>query len=87
MMSLCSTNWREWAACRFEDPELFFPVGEGGLSRRQTEQARAVCLRCPVMRVCGAWAVRHGENDGVWGAMTAGERRSLRQGRSPGRGA
>ncbi|MFI7504049.1 WhiB family transcriptional regulator [Streptomyces sp. NPDC049687] len=83
MTSFLSTNWREAAACRFEDPELFFPLGEDGPSLRQIEQARAVCHRCPVMRACGAWALRHGESDGVWGAMTAGERRSLRLDRLP----
>ncbi|MFF1546355.1 WhiB family transcriptional regulator [Streptomyces sp. NPDC058291] len=71
-------NWRDLAACRFEDPELFFPIGEDGPSRLQIEQARAVCNRCPVMTACGSWALHSGEYDGVWGAMTAGERRALR---------
>jgi WhiB family redox-sensing transcriptional regulator len=79
-------NWRETAACRSEDPELFFPIGDEGLSQRQIEQARSVCHRCPVMRACGSWAVRHGEKYGVWGAMTAGERRSLRLGHGAGSG-
>ncbi|MEU1041873.1 WhiB family transcriptional regulator [Streptomyces sp. NPDC005551] len=72
-------NWRELAACRSEDPELFFPVGEDGLSRQQIERARAVCHRCPVVRACGAWALRNGERDGVWGAMTVEERRRRRR--------
>ncbi|MET7685116.1 WhiB family transcriptional regulator [Streptomyces sp. NPDC005423] len=79
-------NWRSAAACRSEDPELFFPLGEDGLSRRQIEEARAVCRRCPVMGACGAWAVRNGERDGVWGGMTAAERRTLRRGRVTGSG-
>ncbi|MEU1514582.1 WhiB family transcriptional regulator [Streptomyces sp. NPDC005811] len=83
MNSFPSLNWREAAACRSEDPELFFPIGEDGPSRRQIEQARAVCRSCPVMRACGTWAVRHGERHGVWGAMTAGERRGLRPSRPP----
>ncbi|GAA1013526.1 transcription factor WhiB [Streptomyces sp. F-3] len=70
------TNWRERGACRFEDPELFFPVGEGGLSLLQIEQARAVCRRCPVLHECRAWALRNREYDGVWGGMTAQERRA-----------
>ncbi|MFI1292596.1 WhiB family transcriptional regulator [Streptomyces sp. NPDC020792] len=49
-------NWRERGNCRFEDPELFFPLGESGPSTRQLEQARAVCHRCPVLRGCRAWA-------------------------------
>ncbi|GHE84926.1 transcriptional regulator WhiB [Streptomyces spiralis] len=75
-------NWREHGACRFEDPELFFPLGDGVLSLRQTEQARAVCRRCPVLRECLAFALRNSEYDGVWGGMTAGERRARVRGRS-----
>ncbi|GAB1331300.1 WhiB family transcriptional regulator [Streptomyces sennicomposti] len=69
-------NWRERGACRSEDPELFFPLGEGALSLRQIEQARAVCRRCPVLRECREFALRHREYDGVWGGMTARERRA-----------
>ncbi len=70
-------NWREHGACRFEDPELFFPLGESGLSLRQIEQARAVCHRCPVLHECRSWALRNREYDGVWGGMTARERRAV----------
>lgn len=70
-------NWRERGACRFEDPELFFPPGESGLSLLQTERARAVCHRCPVLLECRAWALRNREYDGVWGGMTARERRAV----------
>lgn len=70
-------NWRESAACRTEDPELFFPLGEDGLSRGQIERARAVCHRCPVIHACASWALLNAEYDGVWGGMTAAERRSL----------
>ncbi|MDF3302900.1 WhiB family transcriptional regulator [Streptomyces tropicalis] len=70
-------NWRDHGACRFEDPELFFPLGENGLSLRQIDRARAVCHRCPVLRECRAWALRNSEYDGVWGGMTAGERRAV----------
>jgi WhiB family redox-sensing transcriptional regulator len=78
VMNFPRGHWRERAACRSEDPELFFPLGEVGLSRTQIERARAVCHRCPVMTACGSWALRNGESDGVWGGMTAAERRALR---------
>ncbi|MFG2307274.1 WhiB family transcriptional regulator [Streptomyces sp. NPDC048566] len=71
-------DWRDAAACRTEDPELFFPLGDDGLSRRQIDQARAVCHRCPVLNACASWAVVNAEYDGVWGGMTAAERRVLR---------
>jgi WhiB family redox-sensing transcriptional regulator len=71
-------DWRESAACRTEDPELFFPLGEEGPSRRQIERARAVCRRCPVVPACTDWALLNTERDGVWGGTTAAERRTLR---------
>ena len=42
--------WMPKGACRSEDPGLFFPVSEIGLSLRQVERARTVCRRCPVPR-------------------------------------
>ncbi|MFG2357328.1 WhiB family transcriptional regulator [Streptomyces sp. NPDC048521] len=70
-------NWRTWAACRSEDPELFFPISEDGASRLQIEQARRICRRCPVQLECRTWALRNREYEGVWGGLTAMQRRAL----------
>lgn len=48
---------RDWviaAACRDEDPELFFPTAEPGTTayQQQTLAAIAVCKRCPVIDQC-----------------------------------
>jgi len=40
------SDWRHVAACRDEDPELFFPIGTSGPALLQVEQAKAVCRRC-----------------------------------------
>jgi WhiB family redox-sensing transcriptional regulator len=72
-------DWRHDAACRDEDPELFFPVSTVGPGARQTAQARAVCHRCPVADDCLAFALANGLNHGMFGGMTADERRELRQ--------
>ena len=42
-------DWRHRAACRDEDPELFFPIGNTGPALLQIEEARAVCRRCEVV--------------------------------------
>jgi len=39
-------DWRHRAACRDEDPELFFPVGNSGPALLQISEAKAVCRRC-----------------------------------------
>lgn len=72
-------HWRDLAACRDEDPELFFPVGTAGPAREQIEHARAVCRRCSVIDTCLRWAVTAGQDDGIWGGLTAEERRTLRR--------
>jgi hypothetical protein len=50
--------WRAKAACLDEDPELFFPSGTTGAALEQTQQAKAVCQRCPVRAQCLEWAIK-----------------------------
>lgn len=40
------------AACRDEDPDLFFPIGTTGPALRQTEVAKQICHRCLVTESC-----------------------------------
>lgn len=72
-------DWRDRAACRDEDPELFFPIGTTGPAERQSELAKRVCRRCPVVDPCLQFALRTGQNYGVWGGTTPEERRALRR--------
>jgi WhiB family redox-sensing transcriptional regulator len=72
-------DWRHRAACRDEDPELFFPIGNTGPALLQIEEARAVCRRCEVVDSCLAWALESGQDAGVWGGMSEVERRALKR--------
>ncbi|MEU5091763.1 WhiB family transcriptional regulator [Streptomyces sp. NPDC021356] len=78
-------NWREHAACRHEDPDLFFPIGTTGPALVQTEQAKAVCHRCPVREQCLEWALETEQTLGVWGGTSENERRGLRRRRTAAR--
>jgi len=69
-------DWRHRAACRDEDPELFFPVGTGPAALLQISEAKAVCRRCPVASACLTWAIQSGIDHGVFGAMSEHERRA-----------
>lgn len=72
-------EWRTRAACRAEDPELFFPLGSAGPeSERQSRQAKEVCARCMVRFDCLEFAVVNGETEGIWGGMTPAERLRIR---------
>ena len=70
-------DWRQHAACRGDDTDLFFPTGSSGPALLQAEQAKAVCRRCPVVDECLTWALDHGVEFGIWGGMSEGERRSI----------
>jgi WhiB family redox-sensing transcriptional regulator len=71
-------NWREDAACREADPDLFFPIGTTGKALRQIDEAKRICRRCPALVPCLGWALENGVADGVWGSTTGDERRALR---------
>jgi WhiB family redox-sensing transcriptional regulator len=72
-------DWRHHAACRDEDPELFFPIGSTGPALDQIEEAKQVCKRCPALEPCLAWALESGQDAGVWGGLSEDERRALKR--------
>jgi WhiB family transcriptional regulator, redox-sensing transcriptional regulator len=74
-----TTDWRHHAICRYEDPELFFPVGTGGPALLQIAEARTVCRRCPAVSDCLTWALESGQDAGIWGGMSEDERRALKR--------
>ncbi len=71
-------DWRMQAACLTEDPETWFPVGDGPSAQQQAEEAKAVCRHCPVQQACLQWAMDHNQQDGIWGGLTDRERYNLR---------
>ena len=65
-------SWRNRAACRGVDPDIFFPVSE-----EDAFQAKAICAECPVREACLEYALATRERDGVWGGATERERRRM----------
>ena len=72
-------RWREQAACRHRDPNLFFPAGNTGAAIDQIEAAKAVCGSCPVAESCLRFALVTNQDDGIWGGRDEEERRRLRR--------
>ena len=70
-------DWRERAACRDTDPDLFFPVGSTGPAVEQIMAAKAVCATCeardelPRVRSGDQPGVRHLGRDHRGGAPEA----------------
>jgi WhiB family redox-sensing transcriptional regulator len=66
-------SWMDDAACRGMYGLFFTERGES------TNQAKAVCARCPVREQCGDYGM--GEKFGIWGGLSERERRRIRSGR------
>ena len=62
-------------ACMGADPELFFSENIAEIN-----QAREICVSCPLLAKCLDYAT-FAEEYGVWGGTTAGERKFLRAGK------
>jgi len=75
-------DWRHKAACRDEEPELFFPIGNTGPALQQIDEAKRVCQACDVTEACLNWAIESGQDAGVWGGLSEDERRSLKRRRA-----
>jgi len=82
-----ATWWRESAACRRADPELFFPISSVGRGAADAQQAKSVCARCPVQPQCLAFALATGQEFGIWGGYDERELRLLQRERREGRAA
>ncbi|MFD9629919.1 WhiB family transcriptional regulator [Streptomyces violascens] len=62
------------AACREIDPELFFASEQYAVGL-----AKQICGGCPVRGLCLTRALDNREQFGIFGGLTADERRNLRR--------
>ncbi|MFG2223779.1 WhiB family transcriptional regulator [Streptomyces sp. NPDC050161] len=69
--------WHSEAVCRRDEAGLFFAPSKEPTAARlaREEAAKRVCARCPVMIECREHALLQPEPYGVWGGLTAAERR------------
>jgi WhiB family transcriptional regulator, redox-sensing transcriptional regulator len=72
-------EWRLRGSCRGVPAEVFYPPdNERGPARQhREEQAKTICVSCPVRRVCRRYALEAREPYGVWGATTPREREQI----------
>lgn len=67
-------RWREDAACRGKETNVFFPATD-----EEAGPAKAICATCPVREECLEFALLTRQEDGIWGGTTETERRRLRR--------
>jgi WhiB family redox-sensing transcriptional regulator len=68
--------WHRAAACRShaDEARLWFPEARLFAS---AAAAKKICAGCPVRLKCLSYALENDIASGVWGGLTAGERRRL----------
>ncbi len=67
-------HWREQAACIGYPSGMFFPTDSDDLP----VACERLCERCPVRKECLDHGLAH-EPEGIWGGMTANQRRRMRK--------
>lgn len=65
-------SWRDRAACRGIDPQVFYPPTD-----EEAEVAKEICDGCPVRHPCLEHALASREREGIWGGATERERRRI----------
>ena len=68
--------WRTQAACIGRSASLWFPEGGAGNGIAAQEAVR-ICHTCPVSIQCAEHALVQPEHYGIWGGITAEERKNL----------
>ena len=74
-LDLNHLRWMSKAACVGKG-HLFFD----DLKKTQVAKAKKICASCPVLQECRTHAIEN-EEFGVWGGLTANQRRLVRLGR------
>lgn len=69
-------DWARYAACSEVDGDLFYP-DDAGAYPASVAAAVSVCQRCAVIDACLEYALVSDERFGIWGGLTAHQRRRL----------
>lgn len=68
-------SWQADGVCRQVGYEPFFRDGKGG--QNAYDQARKICVQCPVVSQCLEYALSTHQQWGCWGGTSPRERRAL----------
>lgn len=69
--------WRDKALCKDSNPKVWFPAEVGQSANARL--AKLICGQCEVTESCLTYALEHDERWGIWGGLSANERRAIRR--------
>ena len=68
-------EWSAFARCKGLPPEWFY---DDSYKNGNNPKAMQICMECPVKNECAEWGMKY-EDHGVWGGMTAAQRKTRRR--------
>ena len=72
-------DWRDRAACRDTDPDLFSPSAVRARRSSRSSRPRRFAPHCDARTSCLEFALATNQESGIWGGTTEEERRKLRK--------
>jgi hypothetical protein len=71
VLDITPAPWMASASCAQADPDLWYPDRHDAV---EVADAVRICHACPVRQECLDHAIAAGEDHGVWGGLTPGQR-------------
>ena len=78
MEAVAFLHWESATPCQSRRV-LFEQLGTDYPTGRQIADGRAACAACPVLAECRTHSLARNEQWGMWGGLTAQERRDMRR--------
>lgn len=72
-------NWRDNAACRGDDTELYVPKPKEERGNKAVRYDRSVCENCPVLKDCLDYTLANNPPVGLWAGTLPKERDLMRK--------
>jgi len=70
-------NWFGLAACKGKDNTMFYGNEKGNIPSELSKKAKRMCSECSVPNECLNFAIENDESYGIWGGLTAKERKAI----------
>jgi len=70
-------KWFDLASCKGKDNTMFFGNENGNVPSDVARKVKRICSECPVSFECLNFAIENEEQYGIWGGLTAKERKSI----------
>ena len=77
LVSWGDASWRDYAACKGYDTNMFFPERGNGSTPEKVAVSKSICMRCPSRVPCLQFAIDNNLTYGTYGGVAPHDRRAM----------